>query len=68
MHGVVSFSSHLSPAAWLGCCFVSRIRDYPLRSGFCSFGCYAHSPLDSFNSPDFVQVQGKENYSVIGIL
>ena len=56
--GVVSFSSHLSPATWLGCCFISGIRDYPLKSGFCSRGWYSHSPLDSFRSPNFFHVQG----------
>ena len=66
MHGAVSFSSHLSPAAWLGCCFISGIRDCPPGNGFCSSGWYAHSPLDSFHFPDFVQ--GQENYSVAGIL
>ena len=68
MHGAVSFSSHLSPTAWLGCCFVYGIRDCPLRSGFCSSGWYAHCPLDSFHSPDFVHVQGRENYPVTRIL
>ena len=68
MHSAISFLSHLPPAAWFGCCFVSRIRDCPLRSCFCSFGWYSHSPLDSFHSPDFVHVQGQENYPVAGIL
>ena len=68
MRGAVSFSSHLSPAAWLGCCFVSRICECSLGSGFCSSGWYAHSPLDSFRSPDFVHVQGQENYPIVGIL
>ena len=68
MHVAVSFSSHLSPATWLGGCFVSGIRDCPLGSGFCSSGWYAHSPLDSFHSPDFVHVQGQENYPIAGIL
>ena len=68
MHGAVSFSSHLSPAAWFGCCFVSGIRDYPLGSGFYSSGWYLHSPLNSFHSSNFVHVQGQENYLVIGII
>ena len=68
MHGAVSFSSRLSPTTWLGFCFVSGIHDYPLGSSFCSSGWYAHSPLDSFHSPDFVHVQGQENYSIAGIL
>ena len=68
MHGAVSFSSHLSSAAWLGCCFFSGIRDYLLGSGFCSSGWYAHSPLNSFHSLNFVHVQGQENYPVVGIL
>ena len=68
MHGTVSFSNHLSPVAWLDCCFVSRIHDCPLRNGFCLLGWYSHSPLDSFHSPDFVHVRGQENYPVAGIL
>ena len=64
MCGVISFLSHLSPAAWFGCCFVSRICDCPLGSGFCSSGWYSHSPPDSFYSPDFVYVQGQENYPI----
>ena len=31
-------------------------------------GWYAHSLLNSFNSLDFVHVQGQENYPVVGIL
>lgn len=62
MHGAVSFSSNLSPAAWLVCCFIFGVRDCQPGSGFCSSGWYAHSPLDSFHSPNFVQ--GQENYSV----
>ena len=68
MHGVIYFSSHLSPAAWFGYCFVSRIRDCPLGSSFCLSRWYSHSPHDSFYSPDFVHVQGQENYPVAGIL
>ena len=68
MHDTISFSSHLSPAAWFGCCFVSGIRDYPLGSGFCSSGWYSHSPLKSFHSSNFVHVQGQENYLIVGIL
>ena len=66
--GVVSFSSHLSLVAWLSCCFAFGIHDCPLGSGFCSPGWYSHSPLDSFRSPDFVHVQGQENYPVARIL
>ena len=68
MHGAISFSSHLSPTAWLSCCFVSGICDCPLGSGFCSSGWYTHSPLGSFRSLNFVHVQGQENYPVTGIL
>ena len=68
VHDTISFSSHLSPVAWFGCCFVFGICDCPLGSGFCSSGWYSHSPPDSFNSPGFVHVQGQENYSVAGIL
>ena len=68
MRGTVSFSSHLSPAAWLGCCFVSGIHDCPFRSGFCSSGWYAYSPVNSFHSPDFVHVFVQENYPVARIL
>ena len=68
MDDAVSFSSHLSPAAWLGGCFVFGIRNYPLGWGFCSSGWHAHSPLDFFHSPNFVQVQGQENYPVVGTL
>ena len=68
MRGAVSFSSLLSPIAWLGCGFVYGICDCPLGKSFCSFGWYAHSPPDSFHSPDFVHVQGQENYSVARIL
>ena len=68
MHGIISFSSHLSSAAWLGCCFFSGIRDCLLGSGFCSSGWYAHSSLNSFHSPDFGHVQGQENYPIVGIL
>ena len=68
MHGAISFSSHLSPTAWFGCCFVSGIRDCPLGSGFWWSGWYSHSSLNSFHSPDFVHVQGQKNYPVVGIL
>ena len=68
MHDAVSFSSHLSPAVWFGCCFVSRIRDCPPGSGFCLFGWYSHSSLDSFHSLDFVYVQGQKNYPIAGTL
>ena len=68
MHGAISFSSHLSPATWFGCCFVSGICNYPLGNGFCSSGWYSHSPLDSFHSLGFIHVQGQENYLVAGIL
>ena len=68
MRGTVSFSSHLSLTAWLGYCFIFGIRNCPLGSGFCLSGWYAHSPLNSFNSLDFVHVQGQENYPVVGIL
>ena len=68
MHSAVSFSSHLSLAAWFGCCFVFGIHDFPLQSGFYSSGWYSHSPLNSIHSPDFVYVQGQENYPVAGIL
>ena len=61
MHGVVSFSSHLSLAAWLDGYFVSGIRDYPLGNGFGSSGWYAYSPLNSFHYPNFAQSQ--EDYS-----
>ena len=68
MHGAISFSSHLSPVTWFGCYFVFEIRDCLLGSGFCSFGWYSHSLLDSFHSPDFVHVLGQENYPVARIL
>ena len=67
MHSTVSFSSNLSPVAWLGYCFVSGICDWPLGSGCCSSGRYAHSSLDSSHSPDFVHVQGQKNVPVIEI-
>ena len=66
MHSAVSFSSHLSLAAWLGCCFVSGTRDCPLGSGFGSSGWYAHSFLNSFHCPDFAQ--GQEDYSAVEAL
>ena len=68
VHSAISFLGHLSPTAWFGCCFVSRICDCPLGSGFCLFGWYSHSPPDSFHSPGFVHVRGQENYSVVRIL
>ena len=66
MHGAISFSSRLSPAAGLDGCFVFGIRDCPLGRCFCSSGWHAHSPIDFFHSLDFVQVQGQENYLVAG--
>ena len=68
MHGTISFSSHLSPATWFGCCFVSGIYDCPLGGGFFSSRWYSYSPLDSFHYLDFVHVQDQENYPVAGIL
>ena len=68
VHGAISFSSHLSPAAWFGCCFVSGICDCPLGSFFCLSGWYSHSSPNSFHSPSFVHVQGQENYPIVGIL
>ena len=67
MHGAVSFSSNLSPVAWLSCCFVSGICNCPLGSGFCLSGQYACCPLDSSHSPDFVHGQGQENFPVVEI-
>ena len=68
VHGAISFSSHLSPATWFGCYFVSGICDCPLGSFFCSSGWYLHSSPNSFHSPGFVHVQGQENYPIVRIL
>ena len=68
MHGMISFSSHLSPATWFGCCFVSGIYDCPLRGGFFSSRWYSYSSLDSFHYLDFVHVQDQENYPIARIL
>ena len=42
------FLSHRSPFAWLYYRLAFRIRDFPLKSGFYSYGWYAHYPLDIF--------------------
>ena len=42
------FLSHRSPFAWLYYRLAFRIRDFPLESGFYSYGWYAHYPLDIF--------------------
>ena len=68
MHGTISFSSHLSLAAWFVCCFVSGIYDCPLGGGFFSSRWYSYSSLDSCHYLDFVHVQDQENYPVAGIL
>ena len=68
VRSAISFLGHLSSIAWFGCCFVSRIYDCPLGSGFCSSGWYSHSPPDSFHSLSFVHVQGQENYPVVRTL
>ena len=56
MHGATAFLSYQSPAAWLCYYFAFKIRDFPLKNGFCLYGQCACFPLDI--SHDLFPAQG----------
>ena len=66
MHGAASFSSGLSLAAWLCCCFAFEIRDFLRGSGFCLYGWCARFPLNIF--PNLLHIQDCESHLVVKIL